>query len=193
MAAIPVVSLNLIVKPVYNGTANITICSNQLPYNWNGITVIAGGAAAATYMGLGAVGCDSIVVLNLTVNPIYTGAVTATSVQQPASLYLERYYGTGRRYRSRYLYRTRANGCDSIVTLNLNVTPVVVHNVNMTKCPDQLPFVWNGITVTAGGIAVATFTATSAAGCDSIAHLNLSGTASGIQYTFCIRMQPGSI
>lgn len=168
-----VVSLNLTVNPVYNGTANVTICSNQLPYTWNGITVPAGGTAVATYTGTGAAGCDSVVVLNLTVKPIYTGSVTETvcsnqlpytwnGITVPAGgTAVATYTGTGN------------NGCDSVVTLHLMVTPVVVQNVNMTKCPDQLPFVWNGITVTAGGTAVATYTATSAANCDSITHLNL--------------------
>lgn len=168
-----VVTLHLNVSSVQNDTVSQTICSNQLPYVWNGITVTGGSMAAASYTTTGSNGCDSVVVLNLNVNPVYSGAVSQTicSNQLPytwngitvtaGGTAVATYTGTG------------ANGCDSVVTLNLNVTPVVTQTVSMVKCPDQLPFTWNGIAITAGGSPAASFTATSAAGCDSITQLNL--------------------
>ncbi len=44
---------------------------------------------------------------------------------------------------------------------------------NQFICYEQLPYTWNGIQVTNAGDSVATYTTTSAAGCDSIAILNL--------------------
>jgi len=41
-------------------------------------------------------------------------------------------------------------------------------------CYEQLPYVWNNITVNAGGDAVATYTTSSSKGCDSVTVLNLS-------------------
>jgi hypothetical protein len=72
-----ITTLNLTVKPLSTGTANLTICQNQLPYTWNGIVVNSGGTAAATFVTPSLLnGCDSTTTLNLTVNP--NPVVTAT-------------------------------------------------------------------------------------------------------------------
>ena len=43
------------------------------------------------------------------------------------------------------LFGLAANGCDSIVTLNLTVTPKPADEVTtVTVCSDELPYVWNG-------------------------------------------------
>ena len=67
---------------------------------------------------------------------------------------------------------TSAAGCDSIATLNVTVNPVVTSSADTTVCISALPFTWNGQTVNAAGPY--TVTLTSAAGCDSIATLNLT-------------------
>lgn len=70
-------TLNLTVNPLLTGTANLTICQNQLPYTWNSIVVNSGGTAVATYTTASLVtGCDSTTTLNLTVNPNPTVAAT---------------------------------------------------------------------------------------------------------------------
>ncbi|WP_133054624.1 hypothetical protein, partial [Niastella populi] len=38
------------------------------------------------------------------------------------------------------------NGCDSVVTLTLNVIPVVTGTETATVCANQLPYTWNGNT-----------------------------------------------
>jgi gliding motility-associated-like protein len=66
-------------------------------------------------------------------------------------------------------------GCDSTVTLNLTVNPLLSANDDVTICVNQLPYTWNGQTITAGGNAVATFTTSSlVTGCDSTTTLNLT-------------------
>ncbi|WP_118950179.1 gliding motility-associated C-terminal domain-containing protein [Taibaiella helva] len=167
------VSLNLTVNPLYSGTADVTICSNQLPYVWNGITVAAGGTAVAVYHGSTALGCDSAVSLNLTVKPVSAVTVSRTVCSNHLPYAWNGInVATGGPAAATYTV-TGSNGCDSVTTLNLTVTPVVQHTENLTKCAADMPFTWNGITVTAGGTAVATFTGTSAAQCDSLVQLNL--------------------
>src|SRR6185369_4270102 len=65
-----------------------------------------------------------------------------------------------------------ASGCDSVATLNLTVNPAVTSTTNTAICNSQLPYSWNGQTINAAG----TYTANliSAAGCDSVATLNLT-------------------
>lgn len=65
-------------------------------------------------------------------------------------------------------------GCDSAITLNLTIANTITATVNKLICPDQLPYVWNGITVNAPGPAAAVYSTVNAAGCDSVTTLNLS-------------------
>src|SRR5207253_2046497 len=68
-----------------------------------------------------------------------------------------------------------AAGCDSIATFVLTVNSVLTSTTNTTICNNQLPYTWNGQSLTAAG----TYTANliSAAGCDSIATLVLTVSA----------------
>ncbi|WP_118976871.1 gliding motility-associated C-terminal domain-containing protein [Taibaiella koreensis] len=167
------VTLNLTVNPLYSDTAAVTICSNQLPYTWNGIVVPAGGTAVATYHGTTALGCDSAVSLSLTVKPVSALTVSRTICSNQLPYLWNGISVTGGGPAAASYTTTGSNGCDSVVTLSLIVTPVVQHTVSMIKCAADMPFTWNGITVNAGGTAAATFTGTSAANCDSIVKLNL--------------------
>ena len=49
-----------------------TICSNQLPYTWQGVTFNAAGTQDI-HLSSTVTGCDSLVHLHLTVNPTLTG------------------------------------------------------------------------------------------------------------------------
>ncbi|WP_118952806.1 T9SS type A sorting domain-containing protein [Taibaiella helva] len=74
---------NAVTMTVNNAVATTdsrTICSSALPYTWNGIVVTAGGPAAATKTFTAGSGCDSVVTLNLTVNPSVTPAVSISAV-----------------------------------------------------------------------------------------------------------------
>src|SRR5688572_26563543 len=66
---------------------------------------------------------------------------------------------------------TSVNGCDSIATLHLVVTPVVTGEETITICETALPYNWNGTDYNAAGDYTATLV--SVAGCDSIAILHL--------------------
>lgn len=81
-APVPAISnaITMTVNNAVNTTDPRTICSSQLPYMWNGITVTAGGPSAASITLSSSTGCDSTVTLNLTVNPAVTPAVTVTAV-----------------------------------------------------------------------------------------------------------------
>src|SRR5207249_4627791 len=114
-----ITTLILNVYAVVRDTTTQTICENQLPYTWNGLSL----AAAGTY---------------------------------PDTL-------------------TSAAGCDSIATLILNVNAVLRDITSQTICENQLPYTWNGLSLTAAGTYSDTLT--SAAGCDSIATLILNVTS----------------
>ncbi|WP_205514705.1 hypothetical protein, partial [Longitalea arenae] len=163
-----VVTLTLNVIATATGSASATVCANQLPYLWNGNTYNEAGVYKDTLTS--AAGCDSIVTLTLNVNPVVTGSQTATVCENELP-----YNWNGNTYNIAGTYKdtlTSAAGCDSIVTLTLNVNPVVIGTESATVCANQLPFIWNGNTYNTAGTYKDTLT--SAAGCDSIVTLTLN-------------------
>jgi hypothetical protein len=62
-------------------------------------------------------------------------------------------------------------GCDSIATLNLIVNAPTTSTTDTIICSSQLPYIWNGLSLSSQGTYNATLV--NSAGCDSIAHLTL--------------------
>jgi hypothetical protein len=171
-----VVTLNLVVNPTITHTDSVAICGSALgTYSWNGHTGLTPGPQAAIDTFPAATGCDSIVTLNLsiinssstTVNdtichnlPFIWNGLTVNSTGAFAAIY----------------HTTNAAGCDSSVALNLTVQ-VDTAQANITIASSQLPYTWNGITVSSGGTAVAAYTTAASGGCDSVTILNLTVTA----------------
>ena len=163
-----IATLNVTVNPVVTSSTDTTVCTSALPFTWNGQTVNAAGPYTVTLTS--AAGCDSIATLNVTVNPVVTSS-TDTTVCTSALPFT----WNGQTVNAAGPYTvtlTSAAGCDSIATLNVTVNPVVTSSTDTTVCTSALPFTWNGQTVNAAGPY--TVTLTSAAGCDSIATLNVT-------------------
>src|SRR4030095_13820141 len=142
-----VATLNLIVNATLTSTTNTTICNNQLPYTWNGQTISAHGTYTANL--ISAAGCDSIATLNLAVNPPLTSAPNTTICANQLP-----YPWNGQTINAAGTYTANllsAAGCDSIATLNLAVNPTLTSTTNTTICDNQLPYTWNGQTITAAG------------------------------------------
>ncbi|WP_190277285.1 T9SS type B sorting domain-containing protein [Taibaiella lutea] len=172
-----ITTLNLTVNPTLAANENITICSSQLPYTWNGVMVNAGGNNAATFTSPATgTGCDSITTLNLTVNPTLAANenITICSSQLPYT-WNGMMVNAGGNNAATFTSPATGTGCDSVTTLNLTVNPVLMANENITICANQLPFLWNGIMVNMGGNNAATFTSpATGTGCDSVTTLNLT-------------------
>ena len=64
-----------------------------------------------------------------------------------------------------------ANGCDSIVTLELTVNPTYEVSDLYSACHDELPFSWNGVLFTEAGTQSAQLETSN--GCDSIVTMTL--------------------
>ena len=101
-------------------TENLFICQNDLPYIWRDTTFNVGTTSNVfTFNRRSSVGCDSIVTLNLTVNPIIQALPVSWTICQGDSIFFGRKY-----YRLEGIHRDTLSsqfGCDSIVTLNLTV------------------------------------------------------------------------
>lgn len=117
-------TLNLSVNATVTATQNISICSGQLPYTWNGHVVASGGPAAATHSSVGSGGCDSVTTLNLTViQPVTVPAsITICHTQLPYTWNGNVVTGGGTAVAT-YTTPSLVTGCDSISSLNLTVNP----------------------------------------------------------------------
>ena len=160
-----IVTLDLTITNSSSGTDIQTAC---LSYTWiDGITYTASNNTATDTLS-NAVGCDSIVTLNLTI----TNFLYGTDVQTACNSYT---WIDGITYTASN--NTAADtiinsiGCDSIVTLNLTITNSSSGTDVQTACNS---YTWiDGITY-ASSNNTATDTLTNAAGCDSIVTLNLT-------------------
>ncbi|UAY50815.1 sugar-binding protein [Ferruginibacter albus] len=163
-----IATLILTVSDTTVGTDSKIICSNQLPFNWNGVDYTAAGTYQ--YHTANAAGCDSIVTLTLTIHDTTT-SLTTTAVcasQLPYSWNGNSYADSG----NYHVQLTNATGCDSIATLHLTLKATSSSITNINVCPGQLPYSWNGNSYNGTGNYSATFV--NAAGCDSVAILNLT-------------------
>ena len=142
-----------------------TICSGET-YTWqaDGKEYAESGTYSVTLQDIN--GCDSVVILHLTVNPIATTEEHITACDS--------YVWNGETYTQsgEYVYTTTAtNGCDSIVTLHLTINNSEIGATEyITICYGET-YTWNGQTYSTEGEYSITLSNT--LGCDSVATLHL--------------------
>ncbi len=155
---------NFIVSTI-NTEITATICQGQT-YTENNFNVSEAGVY--TQILTASNGFDSIVTLSLNVNPIFNTELSATICQGQV------YNENGFNVSEAGVYTqtlTSVNGCDSIITLTLNILPSYNTNLTATICQGQT-YAENGFNVSEAGVY--TQTLTSANGCDSIVTLTVS-------------------
>ncbi|MFN4971689.1 MAG: T9SS type A sorting domain-containing protein, partial [Bacteroidota bacterium] len=164
-------TLNLTVKSTSSSTTNLSICPSDLPYLWNGLTFTSAGTQTKTGF-TNAVGCDSSATLNLTVKST-SSSTTNVSICPSDLPYVWNgltFTAAGTQTKTGF---TNAVGCDSSATMNLTIKSTSSSTTNVSICPSDLPYVWNGLTFTSAGTQTKTGL-TNAVGCDSTATLNLT-------------------
>ena len=168
-----IIFLNLTIKnaPVIDTAA--TVCENTLPYTWRGIEMSAAGVETVTFPLEN--GCDSTIRFTLTVNPKYETPLTANVCLGSG------YTGNGFDIAADELPEVgeytfvkdtvSEYGCDSIVTLTVNVMNLFATTVEATAC-DSYTWNRNGATYTASGNYNDTISAVNS--CDSVVTLALT-------------------
>ena len=162
-----VVFLNLVSLPLITDTVVETICYGDSA-EWFGKKYNTTGIYDHKLTSV-LTGCDSIVVLNLTVLPEILPEVTNGTTCAGVA-----YEWRGKAYKAAGTYTESvktANGCDSVYVLNLQVWPAVAPTeVYDTICAGET-YTYNNKTYTSS--IVTDVTLTSINGCDSLVHLNL--------------------
>jgi len=162
-----IIKVNLTVNTFISLTLNPTICSGNIFTLPDGTTTAIGGNFMVTV--LIAVGCDSIITTNLTVNSVYNNSInvsicTGNNYQLPG----------GNTVSSAGVYNDTLlsiNGCDSIIITSLSVVNTITNNQNANICSGQTYTLPNGSIVSNSGNYIDTLT--SSGGCDSIITTNL--------------------
>jgi hypothetical protein len=159
-----IVTLHLVVNSFITTNQSVAICYGS-NYNFYGRTLNITGNYTDTLTAQG--GCDSIIALNLTVNPIITHNLTAAICPNG------RYNFNGRLLTTPGTYRdtlVTSGGCDSLIILHLDTTSVLTTNINTSICNGST-YNFNGRLLAASGTYTDTLSALG--GCDSIVTLNL--------------------
>ena len=159
-----VATLHLTILPQVEETIEeATICSGET-YTWqaDGKEYAESGTYSVTLQDMN--GCDSVVILHLTVNPIATTEEHITACDS--------YTWNGETYTESgdYTYTTvAANGCDSIVTLHLTINQSEYVEFSMTACDS---YEWYGMIYTISGDY--TYNTTTEQGCERVEVLHLT-------------------
>ncbi len=163
------VRLHLTITEMFTATDEKTICENDLPYPWNGETFDAAGEKTVTLTASN--GCDSVVTMTLTVNPNTAETITASIIENELPYRLnDSTYSTTGSYTQKL---TNANGCDSIITLNLTVYENQFATANKTICASELPYTWDGVQFNEAGTKDTTLAGQGAHGVDSTVTMTL--------------------
>jgi gliding motility-associated-like protein len=109
------VNLTLVVNPTFSSSTNLDICQGTTT-QFYGQTLSTSGTYSHALQAVN--GCDSIVSINLTVNPVFSSSSSLTICQGTTT----QFYGQTLSTSGTYSHTLQAvTGCDSIVTLNLTV------------------------------------------------------------------------
>ena len=178
-------TIEVVVSDTSSSSTNLSVCPSELPYSWNSLTFSGAGSQTATLTN--EAGCDSLATLNLTIKSVSSSS-SAESIC-PSDLPYSWNGLTFTEAGTQIANLTNSVGCDSAATLILTVKPNTSSITNLNICASELPYTWNGITLTNAGTQSADFT--NSVGCDSTATLNLSlipstsVTASATLATIC--------
>jgi len=173
--------INLSVNPIITHTQNVTICYGATYPGPSGPISIPG-----TYTDtlVTSAGCDSVAIINLSVNPIITHTQNITICHGIS------YSGPSGPISIPGTYTdtlVTPGGCDSVAIINLTVSPIITHTQNATICNGQT---YSGPTCPLNVAGTYHDTVTTAAGCDSAVTtiLNvLPNSASTQSVTVCFK------
>ena len=160
-----VIVLTLSVNHVASTPLSATICSNEA-YDFHGRDLTQAGTYSDTLQTIN--GCDSIIVLTLSVNHVYHDTINVAICE--GSVYTEN--GFNESEAGTYTQNLQTvNDCDSIVTLNLTVNSALTSIIDAEIC-EGTTYSENGFEQSEAGTYTQTLQTSN--GCDSIVTLNLS-------------------
>lgn len=134
-------TLEIVVHPNFTTEQNVALCQNQVPYSWNGQSLTVSGTYTANLTTQQ--GCDSTLILNLTVAPT---AIQNLDIQVCQSDLPYTFFNQSITAPGVYQHTTNnGSDCDSTFILNLSITPVAsvnIANIPIATCQSPLDLVY---------------------------------------------------
>ena len=161
-----VVTTELTIQSTLSSSVTATICAGE-SYNFNGQILTNAGIYQAELTASS--GCDSLINLTLVVLQPFETSLSAMICQGSS------YTFGGNDYTLAGIYRDTlqsANGCDSILVLNLGIYPEISVEVNASICDGSSYILPNGDSAIVAGVYPVTLS--SSLGCDSLVTVNLT-------------------
>ena len=161
--------VTVVVNPSYLFLDTVTLCSDELPYLWHGMTISEAGTREDFHQTAGTF-CDSVYRLTLFVNPSYHVTETASACDYDLP-----YLWHGQSLGASGVYHdtlVTASGCDSTFALTFTVNASQHEILADTVCQNALPYLWRGHQIIAAGSYADTIP--NPAGCLDIFELHLS-------------------
>ena len=162
-----VLTMHVFVIPTTYATLFDTIVENDLPYDTLGMHFTAAGTLSDTITN--AAGCDSIVTMSLHVWPNITNIVDSTLCESELPLLWNGVIFHGDSMAT--VTFTAHTGADSLLTMQVHVTPIIRNNIFDTIVENRLPYDTLGFHFTA--TCTQSDTLLAATGCDSIVTMTL--------------------
>ena len=157
--------LTLHVYNTYRFDEEATVCAGELPYIWHGKTLNKSGLYFDSLQSVHR--ADSVYSLKLTVlDSVHVTKIFRLCQDEVLSYNGHQYTKAGQYHDT----LTCVNGCDSIVTINLQYMPKYLYK-ETHETNDKKPFMWHGKTYTQEGIYYDTLTSVN--GCDSVFEMTL--------------------
>lgn len=169
-----VITTNITMRPTYAITSNIDICEN-INYTFpDGVMQLIIGNTSHISNVTTAMGCDSIITTNITMLPSYSiinniDICENSSVTFPDGV--TQIVTTNISYVSNLL---KLNGCDSLVTTDINMLPAYSNTIDTVICEGNNYTYPDGTIITVNGNTNQTSNLLTTSGCDSIIATNIT-------------------
>ncbi|WP_297094904.1 Ig-like domain-containing protein [uncultured Draconibacterium sp.] len=163
--------LDLYIEPMEEDTMYLSLCTNELPYDWNGNPIVSAGQYLDTLPGVVGVSCDTLLVLFV-------------DVHEPDSVYIDTTICEGEptfawgvntihqvdSYTDNIYTDVLQNqfGCDSIVYLDVEILRPFVITDTIEVCENEPAFAWHSLNILTDRDSIYTDTLYYEAGCDSL-------------------------
>ena len=180
-----IIVLNLSVNPVYNTPLSDTICAGDTLHFFSQL-LTSEGIYTDTLQTVS--GCDSVITLNLTVNPVYNVPMSEEICAGDTFLFFGQSFMTAGLYTDTL---QTVNGCDSVISLNLTVNEATSETIVVNIVENDLPYEINQTSYDTAGTYIQHLT--NVAGCDSLLTIHLyvaNNTITHRQAMICQNMLP---
>ena len=159
--------LDLSINPTFYITDTLHVCENILPIFYADSVLISAGTYVLNYQTMS--GCDSVITLQLYTYPSYhlRDTLSICNNELPFTYGDSIFHAAGT---YSVLFKTM-NGCDSLITLHLQVNPIFIKTDTLIICNNELPFVYGDSVFHSAGTYNIHYNTVN--GCDSLMVLHL--------------------